>query len=96
VFGTLGFAIGAITGKRAVAGGVTSLITFGTYLLTSLLPNVASLKSVEKFMPFHYYNNQATAVNGLNMAHALVLVSIIFVLLTISGVRFMKRDIYQR
>lgn len=96
VYGTIGFAAGAITGKRSVAGGVASLAAFGTYLLTSLLPSVESLKSIEKFMPWHYYNNPGTAQHGLNFLHVAVLITISLVLLTVSSIRFNERDIYQK
>lgn len=96
LFGTLAFAIGAMTGRKALAGGVTSLIAFGAFLITSLAPNVAVLKQIEKFLPFYYYNNPATAINGLSLSNVLVLASVTMILLIVSLTVFMKRDIYQK
>lgn len=96
VFGTTGFALGAITGKRSLAGSLAGLLTFGTYLLTSFVNNVSWLSSIEKISPFHYYNNPGIAAYGLRSHNVLVMVGIIVVLVVVSAVIFMRRDIYQR
>lgn len=96
VFGTIGFALGAITGKRGMAGGVAGLVTFASYMITSFAANVSSLTTVEKLSPFHYYNNPATAQYGLRLHNVLVMVVVIVVLLIVSSVVFIRRDIYQK
>jgi ABC-2 type transport system permease protein len=96
MFGSLGFAIGAITGKRGIAGSVTGLLTFGSYLLSSFAPSVALIEKIDKYFPFHYYNNPAIAVNGLKGSNVLLMVSVSGLLLIIAAVIFTKRDIYQR
>ena len=96
LFGSLGFAIGAITGKRGIAGSATGLIAFSSYLITSFAPNVSGLKSIEKFSPFHYYNNPAITEYGLKGSNVLIMVGATTVLLVISLIIFSRRDIYQR
>lgn len=96
LFGTFGFALGAITGKKGLAGSVAGLVTFSTYLITSFVNNVSWLESVEKFSPFHYYNHPATAQYGLQGHNVLVMVSVCAVLLTMSVIVFLRRDIYQK
>ncbi|MES2971788.1 MAG: ABC transporter permease subunit [Patescibacteria group bacterium] len=96
LFGTIGYALGAITGKRGAAGGMTGLLAFGGYLINSLTPNVPSLESIDKILPFHYYNNPPTAVSGLNAQNVIVTLGTITILLLISGLVFSRRDIYQR
>jgi ABC-2 type transport system permease protein len=96
VFGSFSFGIGAITGKRQVAGGMTAMAAFGTYLLTSLASNVASLSTVEKLSPFHYYNTPAITVYGLAKNNVLVMVSVIIFFLVVSAIVFQRRDIYQK
>lgn len=96
VFGTIAFAIGAITGKRSVAGGVAGLFTFGSYLISSLAANASSLEPFQKFLPFHYYNRPLTSVSGLSLGHVLTLSVAVIVLLLISWTVFTRRDIYQR
>ncbi|MBI3624038.1 hypothetical protein HY218_00190 [Candidatus Saccharibacteria bacterium] len=79
-----------------IAGSVTGLVTFGTYLLTSFVGNVANIASVEKFSPFHYYNKPAIAQYGLRGSNVLVMVGVIVVLLLTALIIFRQRDIYQR
>lgn len=94
VFGTIGFAIGAITGKRGVAGSLAGLFTFGSYLLTSFVNNVSGIKTIEKFSPFHYYNTPSIAEHGLKGSNVAVMVGLSIILLIVSAVVFNRRDIY--
>lgn len=96
VFGTIAFALGAITGKRSIASGVAGLFAFGSYLISSLATNVSSLDSLQKFIPFHYYNHPLTAISGLDTSNALVLTGIIVTMVLVSWIVFTRRDIYQR
>lgn len=96
LFGTVGFALGAITGKKGMAGSFAGLFTFGTYLITSFVNNVAWLKTIEKISPFHYYNSPAIAQYGLRASNVLIMAGSTLILLLISLVVFLKRDIYQR
>lgn len=95
LFGMIGFALGAITGKRGLAGGVAGLFAFGTYLLTSLVASVSSLKGLEKISPFHYYNNPLITRVGLIGHDVLIFAIPILVLLLISAWVFTHRDVYQ-
>lgn len=97
LFGTIGFTLGAVTGKRGLAGGVTGVVAFSTYLLTSFVPNVSGLASVEKFIsPFHYYNKPSISVYGLNGENVLIMLGVIAAFLAISIIIFRKRDLYQQ
>ncbi len=96
VFGTIGFATGAITGRRSVASGVASLFAFGTYLISSLAPSVSSLETIQKISPFYYYNSPPTAVYGLKLSNVLVMAITTLVLIAVSLFIFNRRDIYQR
>ena len=95
-FGTLGFAVGAVTGKRGLAGSVSGLLTFSSYLISSFVTSVAWLAPVEKFSLFHYYNHPAIASYGLRASSVLVMLGVMAVLLLGSAIIFLKRDIYQR
>ncbi|GAC1387392.1 MAG: hypothetical protein NVS1B7_1360 [Candidatus Saccharimonadales bacterium] len=96
LFGSIAFAVGAITGKRGLAGALTGLVTFGSFVLTSFASSVSSITMIEKFSPFHYYNHPATAEYGLQGSNILVMVFIITVFLVIALFIFQKRNIYQR
>ncbi|HSX46976.1 MAG TPA: ABC transporter permease subunit [Patescibacteria group bacterium] len=95
LFGSIGFALGAITGKRSLAGSVTGLLAFGTYLLTSFAPNVTGIAQVEKFSPFHYYNHPAITEYGLKGSNTFLMVGVSLVCLVIAAWVFWKRDIYR-
>jgi ABC-2 type transport system permease protein len=96
VFGTVGYALGAITGKRALSGSIAGLAAFGTYLITSFQPNVRGLTQIEKFSPFHYYNKPSITEYGLKFNNGLIMLTVIIIFLLISLIIFNKRDIYQR
>ena len=96
LFGSLGFAIGAVTGRRGFAGSITGLIAFSTYLLTSFAASVSGIKTIERLSPFHYYNDPGIAANGLRATNVWVMLSVSAVFLLVSAVIFLKRDIYQR
>lgn len=96
LFGSIGFAIGAITGRRGFAGSIAGLLAFSTYLLTSFASSVSGIKTIEKLSPFHYYNNPAIAQYGLTAKNVWVMVGVSAVFLLVAAVIFQKRDIYQR
>ncbi len=96
LFGSLGFAIGAITGRRGFAGSIAGLVAFSTYLLTSFAASVSGIKTVERLSPFHYYNNPGIASYGLKATNVYVMLSVSAIFLLVAAVIFLKRDIYQR
>ncbi|HSX45333.1 MAG TPA: ABC transporter permease subunit [Candidatus Saccharimonadales bacterium] len=96
LFGTLGFSIGAINGKRGFAGSLAGIIAFSTYILTSFVANVQSLVTIEKLSPFHYYNKPAAALSGLKGENVMIMIGVTVVFLIVGWVVFAKRDIYQR
>lgn len=96
LFGSIGFAIGAITGRRGFAGSAAGLLAFGTYLLTSFAGSVSGIKTVERLSPFHYYNSPSIAQYGLKASNVWVMLGVSAVFLVVAAVIFLKRDIYQR
>jgi ABC-2 type transport system permease protein len=95
VFGIIGYAIGAVTGKRGLAGAVAGMAAFVFYLITTLANSVHSLKVVNNFSPFHYYNNPSVLRQGLQGGDMAVLLMICVVLGYIGYLVFKRRDIYQ-
>ena len=96
VYVSIGFALGAMTGKKGLSGSVTGLIAFSTYILTSFVGSVSSIARIEKISPFHYYNNPPITEYGLKGSNVAIMVGVTLVLLLISAFVFQKRDIYQR
>ena len=96
VFSGFGFALGAITGKRGLSGGLAGALAFTALLISSLADSVSSLKTVDKFSPFHYFNKPGILQYGVNWSDLAVLAIVSALILVIGAVVFAKRDIYQR
>lgn len=95
-FGTLAYAIGAITGKRSVAGIVAGFYAFGGYMITTLASTASALDKLNTFSPFHYFNQPSVMKHGIDMGNVAVLVIGIVVLFVAGLVIFKRRNIYQR
>jgi ABC-2 type transport system permease protein len=93
VFGIIGFALGAVTGKRGLAGALAGTLAFVSYLISNLAPTVDALKTVNKFSPYEYFNKPSILDNGVQMGDVLILVSISVVFIVIGYTVFTKRDI---
>ena len=96
VFDVLGFALGAITGRRGVSGGVAGAYAFAAYLVTSLAAAVTVLKTINHVSPFKYFNNPRILLNGLQADNVMVLTATCVVMLVIGWAVFNKRDVFQR
>lgn len=93
VFGIAAFALGAITGKRALAGSLAGMVAFVSYIITSLATTVTALKIPNTLSPFYYFNTPSIIKYGIDWGNVVVLVSIIVVLNVVSYIVFNKRDI---
>jgi len=93
VFGALALAVGAVTGKRAVAIAVASAAALAAYLVFSLADVVTWLGTVQKASPWYYYAESAPLLNGLEWAHAGILAAIVVALPVLGGVVFDRRDL---
>lgn len=96
LFATLSYAIGAITGKRGIAGIVTGFYAFATYVLTSLAASTSSLDKVNYISPFHYFNQPSIMKTGLDLGNVAVLGSAVIVLFIVGLIIFRRRNIYAR
>lgn len=94
-FAALTYAVGAITGKRGLAGTLIGLFAFASFMISSLAVGISALKYVDYFSPFHYYNKPSPFDAGFQTADAVVLAVATLILATIGWVIFTKRDIYR-
>lgn len=95
-FSVMGFAIGAITGKRGIAGAIAGSLAFVSYLITNLAPSVSALKTINKFSPYEYFNKPSILYSGVQIGDAIVLLSISVVCVVAGYVVFVKRNIPQK
>ena len=92
-FGALALMLGSAFGKRGLSTGVAGALALGTYFIYALAPLVEDLEPVEKLFPFYYYIGADPLTNGLNLAHAGVLIGITTALLAVAIVTFERRDL---
>ncbi|HET7827856.1 MAG TPA: ABC transporter permease subunit, partial [Candidatus Saccharimonadales bacterium] len=87
-FGLLAFMLGSALGKKGIAVGVSSGLAFLSYLISSLVATVPSLKAVEKASLFHY---QAPPI--ISFFHIVVLAAVGSVFCLLGLLLFLRRDI---
>jgi ABC-2 type transport system permease protein len=92
-FGMIALAIGAATGTRALAIGVTSALAVLTYLLWALAPSVDALEPVLPLSPFRWFADPQPVSNGTELVNVVVLVAIPVVAYAIAQVAFRRRDL---
>ncbi len=93
LFGGLAFLIGAATGNRSLATGVTVMLASAGYLLNSLAPLVKVLKPYQPYSPFYLYYDNDPLTNGLDWTHAAILAVVILATFLLSLLAFRRRDI---
>jgi ABC-2 type transport system permease protein len=92
-WGFLAMAIGAWTGNRGLASGVTAGIMFLSFIAVGLLPLVESLENLTRVFPWYYFSGSDPHLNGTNWGHLGVLSAGIVVLGLASVVGFNRRDL---
>ena len=93
LFGALSLALGSATGKRGSSIAISGAFALAAYFVYALMPLVEGLEVMEKVSPFYYYIGADPLTNGLNLAHAAVLIGITAALLAVSIVTFERRDL---
>jgi ABC-2 type transport system permease protein len=92
-FGALALLLGAATGSKGLAIGITAALGLGAYVLNSLALVVEGLKPWRRLSPVYYYGGNDPLANGLKGSHVLVLLAFIAVLLAGSVLLFRRRDL---
>lgn len=92
----IGFALAAITGKRALAGSIAGAYAFVMYIITSLVETVKGLRFVEYLSPFHYFNHPSPLKAAFDFGDMFVLLAASIIFIVLGYLVFVRRDIYQR
>jgi ABC-2 type transport system permease protein len=92
-FGALAMLVGAVTGSRGTALGVTSAIAAMSYLISSLAPVVSWLRPARFGSLFFYAVGDNQLVHGLRAPSAAVLVGAGVVLLLATVAAFERLDV---
>jgi ABC-2 type transport system permease protein len=91
--GTVPFAAGMISGKRAVATGIGIFVVMGSFILSTFGTAVDWLEKFEKLSLIYYFPAVDIVKNGIDWANVAVLAGICLILLAASLLVFRRRDI---
>ena len=92
-YGFLAMAIGAWTGSRGLASGVTAGVMALSFVAVGLLPLVESLESLVKAFPWYYYNGSNPTLNGVDRGHLAVLFAGIAIFAAAAVIGVNRRDL---
>ena len=93
LFGTLTYAVGAATGRRALA--LTTGAGFGVlaYAASGLIPQMEGLEWVRDWSPFTWLTGSAPLVNGVDAGHLAIMLALSLVSVAVGTVAFQRRDL---
>jgi ABC-2 type transport system permease protein len=92
-YGALAFLIGAATGRRGKATGITAALAVAAYVLNGLAPLVGAIEPLQKASPFYYYAASDPLREGLAAGHVGVLIGIFVVVAVLVPLAFDRRDL---
>jgi len=93
VFSSLTLALSCFNLRKKMSYGLVSGFAVIAYLINAYAPMVNKLKPYRIFSPFYYYNGASPLINGLNIAHLLVLVGWCLLFFLISLYTFNRKNI---
>jgi ABC-2 type transport system permease protein len=93
VHGALALCIGAATGRRALASGVTSAVAVGGFLVQGLLAASDSPGWIRWLTPWHWYLGRPALVHGWTWPAIAVPLGVTVVLLVVAALSFERRDL---
>lgn len=92
-FGAVAFALGAATGRRALAIGLAAAGAVLAYFVNSLAPLVEVLDTLQPLSPFYHYAVSDPLRSGIEATHALVLLGVAGAAAAVAVVAFERRDL---
>lgn len=92
-YGTIPFAVGLATGRRAVATSLSILVIIGSFLLSTFGQAVDWLSNYENLSLLHYFPASDIVKNGFDLKDVAVFAGITIVLLVLGVVMFRRRDV---
>ncbi len=96
LFGVMAFVVGAVTGKKGMAGIVAGFFAFVTFMITTLAGTAEVLKTINYISPFRYFNTPSVMKTGLDTGNIIVLAGVTLLMAAIGWYVFTRRDVYQK
>jgi ABC-2 type transport system permease protein len=93
VFGACALALGAATGRVAVARTGAALVAVGTYLVNGFAPSVSWLQPVRKLSPFYQYIGHDPIRRGVSVTAVGIAVATVVALVAVAVWSFRRRDL---
>jgi ABC-2 type transport system permease protein len=91
--GGLAFAVGAATGRKALALGISAGVAVLAYLANGVFPQLQGLEWTPNVSPWHWYLGGEPLKNGLQAGDSLLLLGATLVLVAAGTWRFNHRDV---
>jgi beta-exotoxin I transport system permease protein len=92
-YGFLALAIGAWTGSRGLASGVTAGVMVVSFVAVGLLPLIESLGGLTKAFPWYYFSSSEPHLNGVDWGHIGVLFAGIVIFAVAAVIGLNRRDL---
>ncbi len=93
LFGTVTYAVGAATGRRAFALATGSGFGVLAYAMSGLIPQMEGLEWVRDWSPFTWLTGSEPLVNGVDAGHLAIMVTLSAVFVALGTVAFERRDL---
>ncbi len=92
-FGAIALFLGAATGSRGAAIGVSAALAVAAYLVNSLAALVSQLETAQRFSPFYHYSAPDPLRNGFSGWHLVALLLVVVVASAAALVVVDRRDL---
>lgn len=94
--GFLALAIGAWTGNRAMAAGITTGVMIVSIFATGLIPLIEGWEDLARIFPWYYLNSSEPLLNGIDWNHIGILMGFTILFFVISVIGINRRDLKSR
>lgn len=93
LFGTLTYAVGAGTGRRAFALATGSAFAVLAYAMSGVIPQMEGMEWVREWSPFTWLTGSEPLVHGPDAGHLALMLTLSLVFVAVGTVAFQRRDL---